>query len=124
MMYGCYGVIRLTTLLGAFFVGNLSLGQECDTPLTAKKQSGAINFIDEDTDRAMYETAIDVLAAADYGQYEISNFAKANFECGHNVGYWQNHVRHMPWTGTGANGGANPLLQIGVELGAFPQPHE
>lgn len=31
----------------------------------------------------------DVLAAAGYERYEISNYAKKGYECRHNIGYWQ-----------------------------------
>jgi len=41
----------------------------------------------EETERAMYEAAMDVLA--DYHHYEISNWALAGFESRHNRGYWE-----------------------------------
>ena len=43
----------------------------------------------EEQELAMYETAIDTLAAAGYRQYEISNFAKPGRECRHNIAYWE-----------------------------------
>ena len=79
-----------------------SLTYEKGTSLSEKKNSGAINIVDENTDRAMYETAIDILLAAGYGQYEISNFAKPNFECKHNMTYWQNR----PFIGIGPAAGS------------------
>lgn len=39
---------------------------------------------------SMYEYAIDHLAAKDFKQYEISNFAKDGFCCRHNLNYWDN----------------------------------
>jgi hypothetical protein len=45
--------------------------------------AGLVKPVDEDTDRAMYELAIDELAAAGTEQYEISNFARRGFECRH-----------------------------------------
>jgi oxygen-independent coproporphyrinogen-3 oxidase len=78
--------------LGVEHISAYSLTYEKGTPLSEKRQSGTINIVDEDTDRAMYETAIDVLASAGFGQYEISNFAKAGFQCEHNVGYWRNRL--------------------------------
>ena len=44
---------------------------------------------DEELELAMYETAIETLAAAGYRQYEISNFAKPGRECAHNIAYWE-----------------------------------
>jgi oxygen-independent coproporphyrinogen-3 oxidase len=43
---------------------------------------------DEETSLAMYEMAIDILEAKGLMQYEISAFAKADYQSKHNVGYW------------------------------------
>jgi oxygen-independent coproporphyrinogen III oxidase len=43
----------------------------------------------EELELAMYETGMEMLAAAGYRQYEISNFAKPNRECAHNIAYWE-----------------------------------
>ncbi|MFA5675020.1 MAG: radical SAM family heme chaperone HemW [Christensenellales bacterium] len=64
-------------------VSAYSLKVEQTTPL-AKSFSGA----DEDTDRAMYHGAVDMLESAGYVHYETSNFALPEFECGHNLKYW------------------------------------
>lgn len=74
-----------------------ALTYEKGTPLFADLQAGRTAAIDEDTDRAMYETAIDVLTAAGFEQYEISNFARPGFACRHNLCYWDNR----PWLGLG-----------------------
>jgi putative oxygen-independent coproporphyrinogen III oxidase len=44
---------------------------------------------DEEQELAMYQTAMDMLAAAGYCQYEISNFAKPGRACAHNIAYWE-----------------------------------
>ena len=44
---------------------------------------------DEDTERTMYEYTKRFLAEKGYLQYEISNFSKKNFECKHNIVYWE-----------------------------------
>jgi oxygen-independent coproporphyrinogen-3 oxidase len=38
----------------------------------------------------LYAIAIDLLTAAGYEQYEISNFARPGFRCAHNANYWRN----------------------------------
>ena len=43
---------------------------------------------DEDTERAMYDATAEILSGYGYDRYEISNYAKKNKECVHNVGYW------------------------------------
>jgi oxygen-independent coproporphyrinogen-3 oxidase len=52
----------------------------------------------EDSMVEFYETAQAVLNSADYGQYEISNWAKPGFESRHNLKYW----RREPYLGFGA----------------------
>ncbi len=74
-----------------------SLTIESDTPLGKDIENGKYSPIDESTDKAMYEQAIESLAKAGYEQYEISNFAKPGYECMHNAGYWQNR----PYIGLG-----------------------
>ncbi len=74
-----------------------SLTYEENTPLQKAVLSGEVVPLDEETDRAMYEVAIDKLAKAGFRQYEISNFAKAGFECRHNLVYWANR----PYVGIG-----------------------
>ncbi|MDD5134909.1 MAG: radical SAM family heme chaperone HemW, partial [Phycisphaerae bacterium] len=67
-----------------------SLTYEKDTALEELKSAGKITAIDEELDRKMYETAIEVLTEAGFGHYEISNFARPDFECRHNLAYWKN----------------------------------
>lgn len=44
---------------------------------------------DDDTQANMYQLIIKKLKAADFQQYEISNFAKATFISQHNLAYWE-----------------------------------
>ncbi|MCA9217333.1 MAG: radical SAM family heme chaperone HemW [Planctomycetales bacterium] len=44
--------------------------------------------LDEETQRTMYELAVDKLTSAGFEHYEVSNFAKPNFRSAHNENYW------------------------------------
>lgn len=44
---------------------------------------------DEDTDREMYKITNDILSAAGYRRYEISNYALPGRECRHNIDCWR-----------------------------------
>lgn len=44
---------------------------------------------DEDTERDIYKVTEQMLAGYGYHRYEISNYAKAGYECRHNLGYWE-----------------------------------
>jgi oxygen-independent coproporphyrinogen III oxidase len=83
--------------LGVPHISAYSLSYEPGTALSDAAQRGEIKRLDEDTDRAMYDLAIDCLAAAGIAQYEISNFARPGCECLHNQGYWENR----PYIGVG-----------------------
>lgn len=43
---------------------------------------------DEEMDREMYHLTKELMAAHGYYRYEISNYARAGYECRHNKGYW------------------------------------
>jgi oxygen-independent coproporphyrinogen-3 oxidase len=74
-----------------------SLTYEGDTPLVRALNAGQMTATDEETDAAMYDSAIEILSEAFFVQYEISNFARVGFECRHNLRYWQNR----PYIGLG-----------------------
>ncbi len=70
---------------------------EHNTPLTRRMQAGEITPVDQDIEAAMYEVAIDRLAAAGFEHYEISNWARratgdstTDTRCRHNLLYWRN----------------------------------
>lgn len=67
-----------------------SLILEEGTRLYDMEKSGAVSMPSEEDDLLMYETAISFLKENGYRQYEISNFAKDNKKCLHNIIYWKN----------------------------------
>lgn len=83
--------------LGVEHISAYSLTYEEETPLEKLREMGKVAAVDEETDRAMYETAIEKLEQAGFAQYEISNFAKPGFQCRHNLFYWAN----KPYIGIG-----------------------
>jgi len=49
---------------------------------------GQLDLPDDEQQVAMYDECFERTAEAGYRQYEISNFAKPDFECRHNLCYW------------------------------------
>jgi len=66
-----------------------SLILEEGTPLYEEYIRGELNLPDEDTEREMYDLAVNTLNKAGYKRYEISNFSKENFSSTHNIKYWK-----------------------------------
>jgi len=94
--------LRSAIDLGIQHISAYCLTYEEGTPLQKAVAAGEVEPVDEETDRAMYEMAIDELEAAGFKQYEISNFARPGFECKHNLNYWANR----PYIGVGPAAGS------------------
>jgi putative oxygen-independent coproporphyrinogen III oxidase len=65
-----------------------SLTVEEGTPFGKMKQDGSWPGTDEDLERMMYYRAIEIFEDAGLMQYEISNLAKPQYRCRHNMNYW------------------------------------
>jgi oxygen-independent coproporphyrinogen-3 oxidase len=76
-----------TIALAPEHISAYCLTYEEDTRFFEQLQSGEFHR-DDERDAAMFEDAMDVLREAGYGQYEISNYARAGRESLHNFGYW------------------------------------
>lgn len=84
----CRGVEKVTKL-SPEHISAYSLIVEEGTPFYEKYNSERNLFPDEQTDREMYERTKDILMQNSYKRYEISNYAKAGYECRHNIVYWE-----------------------------------
>jgi oxygen-independent coproporphyrinogen-3 oxidase len=69
-------------------ISTYGLTFEKGTPFWPRLSRGELTRVDEDIERQMYELAIDMLTAADYEHYEVSNFARPGYACRHNENYW------------------------------------
>ena len=53
------------------------------------ERRGMLDLPDDEAQVKMYDLACEMAAQAGYAQYEISNFAKPDRQCGHNLCYWR-----------------------------------
>ena len=74
------------------------------TPFYRRQQLGQLTLPDEEAQAVMFERADEVLTAAGYIHYEISNYALPGWRSRHNLHYWQ----HGEYLGFGA--GAHAYL--------------
>ena len=75
---------------------------EPNTAFYKRHLRGQLELPDDEQQVAMYESCVARTAAAGFGQYEISNFAKPGRECAHNLCYW--HGEEYAGYGPGAVG--------------------
>ena len=74
------------------------LSYEEGTALYEQMRKGVCSPVDEETERAMYDTLIDRLTAEGFEHYELSNFARPGYRSRHNSSYWTG----IPYIGLGA----------------------
>jgi oxygen-independent coproporphyrinogen-3 oxidase len=79
-------------------VSAYALTIEPATPLGRAVAANRIPSPDPDLQADMFALACELLGAAGYVHYEISNWAKPGRECVHNLGYWESR----PYLGLGA----------------------
>ena len=92
--------------LGVEHLSAYGLILEEGTPLERMVRAGERTLPDPDETDDMYQQGVELLSAAGYERYEISNFAKPGFACRHNLGYWQGKAylglgaaAHSHWPG-------------------------
>ena len=89
--------LEAITALGTQHVSVYCLTWEPGTAFASQRKKGLLRPVPEETERAMFELAIDHLEAAGYEHYEVSNFARPGGRCRHNEAYWD----CRPWEAFG-----------------------
>ena len=69
-------------------VSAYSLSLDDGSLFKREAEAGGFTMPDDEVIAAMYESAVEMLNNACYGQYEISNFSLPGYECRHNMNYW------------------------------------
>jgi oxygen-independent coproporphyrinogen-3 oxidase len=69
-------------------VSTYALTIEEGTRFAQRYHGGRLQPVSEETDAWAYTTAMEVLGAAGYEHYEVSNFARPGYRSRHNWGYW------------------------------------
>jgi len=82
--------LRRTLSLQVDHISCYGLMYESNTPLGQRHAKGQVQSAPEDLEVQMHETACDMLAAAGFQHYEISNWSQPNKRCRHNELYWRN----------------------------------
>lgn len=81
--------LRLAVEQQADHISTYGLTFEKGTSFWSRRERGELLEIEDHTQRAMYEWAIDSLALEGWEHYEVSNFARPNRRCQHNEKCWK-----------------------------------
>lgn len=74
--------------LGITHISAYTLILEEDTPLYNRVVSGELKLPKEEKVVSMFDYVLKQTAEAEYKRYEVSNFAKGNYACKHNINCW------------------------------------
>jgi oxygen-independent coproporphyrinogen-3 oxidase len=86
----CQADLETALALGPEHLSCYGLVYEKGTSLWKQWQAGAVQLVEEEVEREMYEAVIDRLGRAGLSMYEISNYARPGHESRHNLVYWAN----------------------------------
>ncbi|MEZ6065300.1 MAG: radical SAM family heme chaperone HemW [Planctomycetaceae bacterium] len=81
--------LRQTIDRGVNHVSTYGLTIEKGTTFWSRREQGTLLPVDEELEREMYQLAMELLPAAGFTHYELSNFAQPGRECRHNQTYWR-----------------------------------
>lgn len=119
--------LRAALALSPDHLSLYALKLESGTELARQVKYKELPLPDDDLAADMYEDATEMLDAARFVQYEISNWARPGKFCQHNLQYWRN----LPYLGlgAGAHGYANQTRTVNAmrpevyiqRMGATPQ---
>lgn len=107
--------VRAVLALNPNHVSLYCLTIEPGTPMQRWLHNGRFQPPDPDLAADQYALAGELMAAAGYVHYEISNWAKPGFACEHNLTYWRNNA--YLGLGAGAHGWA-----AGIRYAVVKQP--
>lgn len=94
--------IAMATELEATHISLYSLILEEGTPLFKEFEDKGLPLMTEDEERTVFHEALSQLSLNGFDRYEVSNFAKSDLECKHNLIYW--HVEDYIGLGVSAHG--------------------
>jgi oxygen-independent coproporphyrinogen-3 oxidase len=80
--------LRQALALAPEHLSTYGLTFEKGTTFWGRLDKGELQTLPEELEREMYLAAIDMLTAAGYEHYEVSNFALVGQRCRHNENYW------------------------------------
>ncbi|MEO7597996.1 MAG: radical SAM family heme chaperone HemW [Opitutus sp.] len=105
------GDVREAVALAPDHLSTYCLTFEEDTALWVKLSQGRVK-LDPENEAQLYESTWAQLAAAGYGQYEVSNFARPGHACRHNLNTW-----HMnEWIGLGPSAASQHAGRRGANI--------
>ena len=83
-----FNTVKKLIKLNLQHISAYMLINESGTKLTEMIRSGIVKTVNEDVCVNYYNKLCTLLKKYGYDRYEISNFCKKDFECKHNLGYW------------------------------------
>ena len=81
--------LQLACELGCPHISCYQLTIEDETPFFNRHLKGEIGICEENTQADLYESINSFLSNKNLYRYEVSNYARPNFECKHNLCYWE-----------------------------------